>query len=88
MLKSLQLKQIEVRAKRRAMKELDLVMSFVVDTYLESMTEDQLQRFKQFLDLDDALLYKWLVNKEPIPEKYNNDIWKMLQNYQPNFETL
>ncbi|UQY80236.1 succinate dehydrogenase assembly factor 2 [Candidatus Hepatincola sp. Av] len=88
MLKSLQLKQIEVRAKRRAMKELDLVMSFVVDTYLESMTEDQLQRFKQFLDLDDALLYKWLVNKEPIPEKYNNDIWQMLQSYQPNFEVL
>lgn len=88
MLKNLQLKQIEVRAKRRAMKELDLVMSFVVDTYLESMTKEQLQRFQQFLELDDALLYKWLVNKEPIPEKYNNDIWQMLKNYKANFEVL
>lgn len=83
-----QLKQIEVRAKRRAMKELDIVMSFVVDTYLDSMTIEQLERFQQFLELDDAIIYKWLVGKEPIPTQYNNDIWRMLQSYKPNFEVL
>ena len=82
------LKQIEVRAKRRAMKELDLIMSFVVDNYLDAMTLEQLNRFIHLLDADDALIYKWLFNQAPLPSDYDNDIWQMLKKYQPNFATL
>lgn len=77
------LKPLYIRAKRRGLKELDIVLGFVADNYLLNMNEEQLNQFKELLSQEDSNLFKWIMNKEPIPAYLDNDIWKMVRSFRP-----
>ncbi len=80
---SQELKAIYIRAKRRGMKELDILLGFVADTYLQSMTQEQINRFNLLLAEDDKTILNWLSGKEKLPEIMQNDIWNMLLSFNP-----
>ncbi len=77
------LKPIYVRAKRRGLKELDILLGFVADNYLLSMTEEQISQFVDLLSQEDGDLFKWVMSKEPIPKHLDNGVWKMVKSFKP-----
>ncbi|MGV3278088.1 succinate dehydrogenase assembly factor 2 [Rickettsiales bacterium LUAb2] len=77
----LELKKLYVKAKRRGMIELDLVLGFIADNYLTTMNKTELDIFTELLNTDDDILYKWLMGKEEVPLKFNN-IWNIIKQYK------
>ncbi|MCL2567073.1 MAG: succinate dehydrogenase assembly factor 2 [Alphaproteobacteria bacterium] len=75
------LKPIYVRAKRRGLIELDILLGYVADKYLLSMSAEQVERFKILLQQEDSNIFKWIMGKEPIPAELDNDIWKMVKSF-------
>ena len=77
------LKPLYVRAKRRGLKELDIVLGFVADTYLLNMKDEQIVQFKEFLSQEDSDLFKWIMSTDPIPKHLDNEIWAMVKSFKP-----
>lgn len=77
-----ELKHLYIRAKRRGLKELDIVLGFVADTYLAKMSENQIAQFKELLSQEDSNIFKWLMNKEPLPPHLDNEVWKMVLSFK------
>ncbi|MDR0483742.1 MAG: succinate dehydrogenase assembly factor 2 [Alphaproteobacteria bacterium] len=80
------LKPLYVRAKRRGLIELDLLLGYVADKYLLTMNEAQVERFKTLLSQEDSHIFKWVMGKEPIPKEFDNDIWEMVKSFDSTDE--
>lgn len=75
-------KKLYVRANRRGIRELDLVLGYVATKYMPSMSDEQILEFEKFLDLDDSIIYKYLMNQTPKPEEIKEEFWNMVLSYQ------
>ncbi len=80
---------IEVRRKRlryqswhRGTKEIDLILGRFADAMLARLTVDQLDRYEALLSNPDPDLYHWISGGEAVPDTFDGDIMKMLQNYK------
>ncbi len=63
-------RRIRVRAWRRGMRELDILMGGFVDARLDGLSETDLDELEALLDLPDAELLSWLAGgAEPPPER-------------------
>ena len=75
------LKQLYFKAKRRGTIELDLVLGYIADNYLATMSEENVNLFSSLLDVDDKLLMQWIFYNQPVPQQYNNYIWQLIKKY-------
>ncbi|MDR2008686.1 MAG: succinate dehydrogenase assembly factor 2 [Alphaproteobacteria bacterium] len=75
------LKPLYVRAKRRGLIELDILLGYVADKYLLSMSAEQVERFRILLLQEDSNIFKWIMDKEPVPKEFDNDIWEMVKSF-------
>ncbi len=65
---------------RRGMKELDLVITRFFENDYDSLTEQDQMAFHEFLNLEDPVIYSWILGRSR-PENENYDsIIKKLQN--------
>ncbi|HEY8163541.1 MAG TPA: succinate dehydrogenase assembly factor 2 [Methylocystis sp.] len=63
-------RRIRIRAWRRGMRELDILMGGFVDARLDALSETELSELEELLDLPDAELLSWLAGgAEPPPER-------------------
>jgi antitoxin CptB len=65
---------------RRGMLELDLLLHRFVDRHLESLTPDELERFKELLDLQDSELWQVLSGREEIQDQRLKPIVLMIKD--------
>ncbi|WP_094092300.1 FAD assembly factor SdhE [Legionella clemsonensis] len=54
---------------RRGMLELDLILTRFAETYLDKLTDQQLNAFDKLLGCIDPELYSWLMGYESPAEK-------------------
>lgn len=73
-------KRLYFKAKRRGMIELDLVLGFVADHYLNSFNDEELALFSNLLDTEDNILYQWLFQNKEIPLQYQANIWPLVKS--------
>ena len=63
-------RRIRIRAWRRGMRELDILIGGFVDARLEALGADELDELEALLDLPDAELLGWLAGvTSPPPER-------------------
>ena len=76
------LKHLYFKAKRRGTIELDLVLGYIADNYLATMSEENVNLFAQLLEVDDKLLMQWIFYNQPLPLQYDNYIWQLVKKYK------
>ncbi|HTO78575.1 MAG TPA: succinate dehydrogenase assembly factor 2 [Methylocystis sp.] len=63
-------RRIKIRAWRRGLRELDILLGGFVDARVEVLTADELVEMEALLDLQDAELLSWLSGvAAPPPER-------------------
>lgn len=62
-------RRIKIRAWRRGMRELDILLGGFVDAQLSALSDPELSEFEGLLDLPDAELLGWLSGATPPPER-------------------
>lgn len=63
-------KRIAIRAWRRGIKEMDLILGGYADAELPGMDEDQLALFEAVLGENDHDLFQWVTGQSEAPERF------------------
>lgn len=71
-------KRIRIRAWRRGMRELDILVGGFVDARLESLGADELDELEVLLDLPDAELLGWLAGVTPPPPERDTPLLRKI----------
>lgn len=58
--RDIMIKRLSMRAMRRGMKEMDIILSGFADRQLTDMTDAELQHFDALLSENDQDLYQWV----------------------------
>lgn len=74
------LKRLRFRSWHRGWKETDLILGQFADARLDSLSSADLDNYEQMLDLDDDVIWNWIVGKEQPPAQFASLI-KMLEGY-------
>ncbi len=72
------LKKLSFRAWRRGFKEADIILGHFSDEALPRMSDAELDLFEILLEVPDQDLYGWIIEREPPPTAYQNEIMKQL----------
>ncbi|RZJ86939.1 MAG: succinate dehydrogenase assembly factor 2 [Brevundimonas sp.] len=71
--------RMRFRAWRRGFREADMVLGPFADAQLESLSDSELDAFETLLNEDDAILYAWIVGREPAPAAHAGPVMDRLQ---------
>ena len=76
-------KKLRLRAWRRGMKEMDLIMGTFADEHITAMSEAELDEFERLCEEEDQKVYSWISGAEPVPEAYDTPFFARLQSTRP-----
>ncbi len=74
------IKRLKMRSWRRGMKEMDIILGKFIDHSIDSLTDNEIESYENLLNNDDQTIFSWILNKEQIPEEFN-DIIKKISNF-------
>lgn len=63
---------------RRGMKELDIVLSHYLEHCYTTASPAEQDAFVSLLDLEDPVIWQWLVGAAPLPEGILGDVVRRL----------
>jgi antitoxin CptB len=63
-------KRLKIRAWRRGIKEMDLILGGYADAELAGMDDDQLALFEAVLGENDHDLYSWVTGQTSAPDRF------------------
>jgi antitoxin CptB len=72
-------RRILFRARRRGMREMDLVMGQFADAQLPVMSALELDEFERLLDAPDPSVLAWLTGEEPVPAEHDTPLFSRLR---------
>lgn len=76
-------KKAEFRSFHRGSKEMDLIMGQFAKIHLPGLTEQQLTTYESMLDVDDAILWDWVVGRGQ-PQITYRELLEKLKQYTPD----
>lgn len=68
--REIRLKRMRMRAGRRGIKEMDLILAAFADREMAGMTESELDAFERLMDQNDQDLYRWVSGQADAPEAH------------------
>ncbi len=75
-------KRLLYKSANRGWKETDIILGNFVKRNISSLTESQLIMLDSLLDESDGDIFNWFTKKIAVPEKHNNEIMQMLQEFK------
>ena len=75
-------KKLFFRSCHRGIKEMDIILGSFAEEYIPKMTEEELLKLQEILDIPDQELLSWCMNKEKVPQKYESNILNLIINYK------
>ena len=75
-------KRLLFRSAHRGMQENDLFLGRFAERHLETMNDEQLDRFEALLEENDNDLFNWISRRESPPPALNHDVMKMISNFK------
>jgi antitoxin CptB len=72
-------RRILFRARRRGVREMDLVLGRFADAHLPLMREAELSEFERLLDVPDPQLFAWVIGAEPLPREFDTPLFARLR---------
>lgn len=76
------LKRLKIRAWRRGIKEMDLILGGWSDSYLADLPDAEVIKFDALLLENDNDLYQWVTKQTPAPEKFQDLIDRIAEDMQ------
>lgn len=77
------LKRIKIRAWRRGIKEMDLLIGGYADAHLADMDVAQLDALEDLMDENDQDLLAWATGQQEVPEKFQPSLKALLAFADP-----
>jgi len=74
-------KRLIYRATHCGMKENDVLLGKFALERLESLSEEEVDRFEILLIHTDNDLYNWIIGQEPTPDFVDSDVLRMIKEY-------
>ncbi len=71
-------RRISIRAWRRGMRELDILLGGFVDARIDLLSEVELLELEELLDLPDAEVLSWLAGGAPPPPERDTALLKAI----------
>ena len=81
-MREIRVKRLKMRAMRRGIREMDLILSAYADARLEDMSEGELNLFDQLLGENDQDLYAWVTGQSPAEGQFAAMIEDIAGTYQ------
>ena len=76
---------LEVRRRRalfrswhRGMREVDLILGRFAQERIFELSEPDLSDLERLLEVMDADLLKWILGQEPVPDRYDSPVFRMI----------
>jgi len=67
-------RRIRVRAWRRGMREMDIIMGGFVDARLDALCEADVAALEALLDVPDDEAFRWISGAERVPAQYDTPL--------------
>ncbi|WEX07089.1 succinate dehydrogenase assembly factor 2 [Chelativorans sp. AA-79] len=67
-----------VRAWRRGMREMDLVLGGFADSHIGALSDEELNQFEALLEVPDTMLLQWVTGERPVAEPYDTTLFKRI----------
>ncbi len=74
-------KRLLFRARHMGTNENDIFFGGFAEKHLADLSDAQLDRFQDLLDVNDPDLFLWVTGAKPVPERYDNDVMAMLKSF-------
>lgn len=71
-------KRIRVRAWRRGMREMDILMGGFVEARLATLSDAELSELEALLELPDDEVFRWLSGAEPPPPERDTPLLRQI----------
>lgn len=72
---------IRVRAWRRGMREMDILLGNFVDARLAELDAQDVADFERLLDVEDQRAFSWLCGTEPPPVEYDTPVFRKILDF-------
>lgn len=79
-------RRILVRAWRRGIREMDLVIGGFADAEIGTLNEAELDELEALMDEDDGDILKWVTGEAETPEEFRTTVFERMRAYVPDFE--
>lgn len=74
-------KRIRVRAWRRGMREMDILMGGFVNARVDSLDEASLDELEALLDLPDDEVWRWLSGADAPPAQHDTPLLRQIMDF-------
>jgi antitoxin CptB len=75
-------KRLLYQSRYRGRLEGDLLLGGFADRRLASLSVVQLDRYESLLQESDQDLFGWISGQQPVPERHDHDVFRMLQEFR------
>ncbi|WP_309084535.1 succinate dehydrogenase assembly factor 2 [Chelativorans sp.] len=72
-------RRVLMRAWRRGMREMDLVLGGFADAHIDALSDRELAEFEALLDVPDATLLHWVTGEKPPAEPHDTLLLKRIR---------
>jgi len=70
--KELLIKGLLYRSVHRGCKETDILLGCFATDKINDFNDDELAKYGDLVLEDDAMIYDWILQKTPVPQKYKD----------------
>ncbi|MGH6898406.1 MAG: succinate dehydrogenase assembly factor 2 [Geminicoccaceae bacterium] len=77
-------KRLLYRSRYRGRLESDLLFGRFAERYLASLDATQLDRYEALLQESDHEVLAWIGGQQPVPERHDHDVFRLLRSFRPN----
>ncbi len=70
-----------VRAWRRGMREMDLVLGGFADRHIATLSQEELAQFEALLEVPDSTLLPWVTGRAPVAPAHDTALFARLRAF-------
>ena len=75
-------KRLLYQSRYRGRLESDLLLGCFAGRHLAALDAAQLDRYEALLQESDQDLLAWISGREPVPERHDHDVFRLLQDFR------
>ena len=79
-------RRILVRAWRRGIREMDLVIGGFADAEIATLSDTELDQLELLMAEEDADIFRWVTGEAETPERFQTALFDRMRSYVPDFE--
>jgi len=72
---------IKIRAWRRGMREMDILIGGFVDARLATLSEAEVSELERLMDVEDQKAFSWLCGTEEPEPGYDTPVFRQIQQF-------